>query len=216
MNIAIVLSGNGVYDGAEIQESTMLMLAIVNNGMNYTIFAPNINQHHVVNHITGEIMDETRNVLVESARIARGNIQDIKEYDPAQFDALIFPGGFGAAKNLSNYAFTGEQMEVNEDVEQAIKATHKLHKPLGFLCIAPVLAAKVIANQVKITIGNDPTTASHINEMGAQHIEKNATEVATDNENLVFTTPCYMTAQNIGQIYEGCNNLIKAMFTNRK
>lgn len=216
MNIAIVLSGNGVYDGAEIQESTMLMLAIINNGMNYTVFAPNTNQHHVVNHLTGEVMDETRNVLVESARIARGNIQDIREYDPTQFDALIFPGGFGVAKNLSNYAFTGEQMEVNEDVAHAIKATQNIRKPLGFLCIAPILAAKVIANKVKITIGDDPTTASHINNLGAQHIEKNATEVAIDNENLVFTTPCYMTAQNIGQIYEGCNSLIKAMFDNRK
>lgn len=211
MKIAMILSGSGVYDGSEIHEATMLMLSIVNNGMTYTAFAPNINQHHVINHLTGEEMKETRNVLIESARLVRGNISDLKEYDPSEFDALVIPGGFGAAKNLSNYAFKGKDMDVNADVTNAIRRTLELHKPIGFVCISPVIAAKVVGKNVHVTIGSDPTTAEDINSLGGQHIEKDITEVAVDQDNLIFSTPCYMSAHNIGEIYEGCNNMIRAM-----
>lgn len=211
MKVAMILSGSGVYDGSEIHEATMLMLSIVNNGMTYTAFAPNISQHHVINHLTGEEMKETRNVLIESARLVRGNISDLTEYDPSEFDALVIPGGFGAAKNLSNYAFKGKDMDVNADVTNAIRRTLELHKPIGFVCISPVIAAKVIGKNVHVTIGSDPTTAEDINSLGGQHIEKDITEVAVDQDNLIFSTPCYMSAHNIGEIYEGCNNMIRAM-----
>ena len=113
-------------------------------GCSYEIFAPDINQHHVINHITGEEMDETRNVLVESARIARGSIHDLKKFNPADFDGLLFPGGFGAAKNLSTWAFDGADATVLPEVEDAIRGMVSLKKPVGAICISPVILAKVL------------------------------------------------------------------------
>lgn len=141
---AVVLSGCGVYDGAEIHEATMTMLAIKEGGADYQCFAPDIPQYHVINHLTGEEMNESRNVLVESARIARGDIKPLTEYNANEFDALIFPGGFGAAKNLSTVAFDGADATVNPQVEETIKSTLALHKPIGALCISPAVVAKVI------------------------------------------------------------------------
>ncbi len=141
---AVVLSGCGVFDGAEIHEATLTMLAIMKQGAQYEIFAPDIPQHHVINHINGEEMDEVRNVLIESARIARGKIKDLRQYDPNNFDALIFPGGFGAAKNLCDFAFSGADCIINPDVERAILKTAGKNKPIGALCISPVIFAKII------------------------------------------------------------------------
>ncbi len=207
---AVILSGSGVYDGSEIHEATLTMLAIMKNGAGYEIFAPNIPQHHVINHLTGEEMDETRNVLVESARIARGKIKDLKAYDPADFDALIMPGGFGAAKNLSDFAFKGAGCEVNPDVEKAVAATHKAGKPIGALCIAPVILAKVIQRS-RLTIGDDEGTASAVEQLGATHEKTTHGEVVYDAANNLFTTPCYMLDANIVQIDEGASNVVKAM-----
>ena len=136
---AVILSGSGVYDGAEIHEATMTLLAIAKNECSYEIFAPDIKQHHVINHLTGEEMNEERNVLVESARIARGDIKALKEFIADDFDALVFPGGFGAAKNLSDFAFNGINCIVNNEVADAIKKMHSLKKPVGALCISPVI-----------------------------------------------------------------------------
>ena len=158
---AIILSGSGVFDGAEIHEATLTMLAIMKQGATYEIVAPDIPQHHVINHITGEEMPEQRNVLIESARIARGNIKNIIEYDPNNFDALIFPGGFGAAKNLCNFAFVGDACIVNPDVEKAILKTAGKNKPIGALCISPVIFAKIFED-VEITIGQDKGTAEAV------------------------------------------------------
>ncbi|HPX05046.1 MAG TPA: isoprenoid biosynthesis glyoxalase ElbB, partial [Tenuifilaceae bacterium] len=141
---AVVLSGCGVYDGAEIHEATMALYAIARNGGVYQVFAPDMEQHHVINHLTGEEMPEKRNVLVESARIARGNAKPLSELRTEEFDALIFPGGFGAAKNLSTWAFDGPLAKINPDVERVIADMHKAKKPIGALCIAPVLLAKLI------------------------------------------------------------------------
>ena len=141
---AVVLSGNGVFDGAEIHESAMTLLAIMQQGGAYEIFAPDIDQYHVINHITGEEMPESRNVLVESARIARGNIKPLSEFHAGDFDYLIFPGGFGAAKNLSSFAFDGVDCSVNHDVEKAIRSMIEQEKPIGALCIAPVLLSKIL------------------------------------------------------------------------
>ena len=208
--IAVVLSGCGVYDGAEIHEAVLTLYAIAGNGASYEIFAPDIDQHHVVNHLTGSEMDESRNVLIESARIARGAIRPLNEFKGKDFDAIIFPGGFGAAKNLSTFAFDGSNCQVNSDVETAIKEMISLGKPVGALCISPVILAKVLGD-VEVTIGNDAGTISAIEKMGATHKATTHGEVVIDRQNKVVTTPCYMLDATIKQIGEGANNVVKAI-----
>lgn len=210
IRFAVVLAGCGVYDGAEIHEATMTLYAIANNGASYQIFAPNINQHHVINHLTGEEMNEKRNVLVEAARIARGKAKPLSEYNPKDFDALIFPGGFGVAKNLCTFAFDGPECKVNPEVENAIIETHKLHKPIGALCISPVLLAKIL-ERPSVTIGQDKGTAKAIESMGAIHEYTDHGEVAYDKFNNVFTTPCYMLDATIVDIANGANAIVKQM-----
>jgi len=207
---AVVLSGCGVFDGAEIHEATLTMLAIKKQGAQYEIFAPDISQHHVINHITGEEMDEIRNVLTESARIARGQIKDLKLYDPNNFDALIFPGGFGAAKNLCDFAFNGADCTVNSDVEKAILKTAGKNKPIGALCISPVIFAKIFGD-VEVTIGQDAGTAEAVEKLGATHVKTNHGEVIIDEKNNLYTTPCYMLDANILEIAKGASNIVKAM-----
>jgi len=207
---AVILSGCGVFDGAEIHEATLTMLAIKKQGAEYEIFAPDIQQYHVINHITGEEMNETRNVLIESARIARGKIKGSKEYNPSDFDALIFPGGFGAAKNLCDFAFKGADCNINEDVINAVKKTAEQKKPIGALCISPVIMAKIFRD-IDVTIGQDPVTAEAIEKMGASHVQTSHGEVIIDEKNNVFTTPCYMLDATILDIAKGASNIVKAM-----
>lgn len=208
--VAVVLAGNGVFDGAEIHEATLTLYSIVKNGATYEIFAPNIDQHHVINHITGEEMAEKRNVLIESARIARGKINNLEDFKASDFDALIFPGGFGVAKNLCTFAFDGKDCIVNRDVENAIRSMVEQQKPIGALCISPVLLAKVL-NDIKLTIGQDKSTADAIKSMGATHQESTHGEIIIDENYKIVTTPCYMLDANIGQIGDGANNLVKAV-----
>lgn len=207
---AVVLSGNGVFDGAEIHEATLTLYAIAKKGASYEIFAPDIPQHHVINHITGEEMDETRNVLIESARIARGKIRALSEFSGKDFDGLIFPGGYGAAKNLSSFAFDGVDCKVNPDVEDAIREMISLGKPVGALCISPVILAKVLGD-VELTIGQDADTAEAVQKMGATHIKTSHGEVVVDEKYKVVTSPCYMLDANIAQIGEGTLNVVDAM-----
>jgi enhancing lycopene biosynthesis protein 2 len=207
-NIAVILAGNGVFDGAEIHEATLTMLAIKQNGAEYQCFAPDINQAHVVNHITGEEMPETRNVLVEAARIARGNIKALSEYNVTDYDALIFPGGFGAAKNLCTFAFDGADCTVNSDVETAIRSTVVAEKPIGALCISPALIAKVLGD-VEVTIGEDAGTAEAIETLGGTHIKTTHGEIVVDEKYKIVTTPCYMLDATIDQIAIGANNAVK-------
>jgi enhancing lycopene biosynthesis protein 2 len=206
--IAVVLSGNGVFDGAEIHEATLTLLAIARSGAEYQCFAPDINQAHVVNHITGEEMPETRNVLVEAARIARGNIKALSEYDAADYDAIVFPGGFGAAKNLCTFAFDGADCTVNTDVEKAIRNTVVAEKPIGALCISPALIAKVLGD-VEVTIGADAGTAEAIETLGGTHIPTTHGEIVVDKKYKVVTTPCYMLDATIDQIAFGAENAVK-------
>ena len=208
--IAVVLSGCGVYDGAEIHEATLTLYAIAKNGASYEIFAPDIKQHHVVNHVTGEEMNESRNVLVESARIARGKIRPLSEFDGKQFEALVFPGGFGAAKNLSTFAFDGAECSVDPDVERSIKEMVSLGKPVGALCISPVIFARILGD-VKLTIGQDAGTAEAVEKMGATHVNTSHGEIVIDEKYKLVTTPCYMLDANIKQIGEGAENIIKAL-----
>lgn len=211
-SIAVILSGCGVYDGAEIHESVLTMLAISKNGADYTLFAPDIQQHHVINHLNGDEMREQRNVLTEAARIARGNINPLSTYKAEDFDALMLPGGFGAAKNLSSFAFEGQNCAVDTDTERALKETHAAKKPIGALCISPAVVAKVIDNS-RVTIGQDKGTAEAIEAMGSSHELSNHGEVIIDKKNKIATTPCYMLDANILQIEEGANNVTKAVLS---
>ncbi len=208
--IAVILSGCGVYDGAEIHEATLSLYSIAKNGCTYKIFAPDLDQHHVVNHITGEEMNETRNVLVESARIARGDISPLSEFVAADFDGLLIPGGFGAAKNLSDWAFNGPEGTINQEVSDAINCMVEIGKPIGALCISPVLLAKVLSD-VELTIGRDPATAAGVEAVGATHINTTHGEIIIDMKYKVITTPCYMLDANIVQIGTGAENVVKAM-----
>ncbi len=207
---AIILSGSGVYDGAEIHEATLSMYAVKKMGATYDVFAPDVDQHHVINHLTGEEMPEKRNVLIESARIARGNIAPLSSFSADKYDYLLMPGGFGAAKNLSDFAFKGADCTVNPDVEKAVKSMHAAGKPIGALCIAPVILACLIGN-ASVTIGQDPGTASAVETMGARHMPTGHGEVAIDKHNKLYTTPCYMLDADIVQIGTGAENLVKAM-----
>jgi enhancing lycopene biosynthesis protein 2 len=208
--IAVVLAGNGVFDGAEIHEATLTLYAISKNNATYEVFAPNIKQHHVINHITGEEMPEERNVLIEASRIARGKIKNLAEFKANDFDALIFPGGFGVAKNLCSFAYDGDKCDVNHDVEKAIRSMIEQEKPIGALCIAPVLISKILGD-VELTIGQDKGTAESISRMGSRHIETTHGEVIVDKKHKIVTTPCYMLDANISQIGDGAFNIVKAI-----
>lgn len=206
---AVVLSGCGVFDGSEIHEAVMTMLAIDNAGARYEIFAPDIAQHHTVNHMTGDAGPE-RNVLQEAARIARGKIAPLSQLKAADFDALIFPGGFGAAKNLCTYAFDGAAMKVNPDIERVLAEFRAAKKPIGALCISPVILAKVIPGCL-VTVGADGDDAKNTVAMGARHQITTHEEVCIDEANLLFTGPCYMLDATIGQIQRGAENVVRAM-----
>jgi enhancing lycopene biosynthesis protein 2 len=207
---AIIISGCGNLDGAEIHETLMTMLAIDKRGFVYEMFAPDIEQYHVINHITKKEMPEKRNVMIEAARIARGNIKNINKFSVKNFDAVVFPGGYGVAKNLFSYALDGVHANVLPHIEKIIKDTHAAGKPIGALCISPVLIAKILGN-ITVTIGQDQATADDIIKMGANHINAIQTDVVSDRKNKIFTTPCYMLDANVSDIAEGADNLIEAM-----
>ena len=212
MNIGVLLSGSGVNDGSEIHESVITMLALDRAGAEILLMAPNIDQMHVINHYTGQEMDEFRNVLVESARIARGNIKDMAEVSGGDLDALIIPGGFGVAKNLSDYAMSGTECSINPDVYRLISEMIILKKPIGAICIAPTMMAKILAEQnqsATMTIGKDETTAKDIESMGSTHKECLVKEIVIDKENNIVTTPAYMDAKNISEVAEGIEKLVK-------
>lgn len=207
---AVVLAGSGVYDGAEIHEAVLTLLAIKKHGADYEIFAPDVKQHHVVNHLTGKEMHEERNVLIEAARIARGAIKQLSDFQARNFDALVFPGGFGVAKNLCTFAFDGDNCRVNPDVEKAVKDMVSLHKPIGAMCISPVVISKILGD-VELTIGDELATIEKIQKMGSKHIITSHGEVVKDIHKKIYTTPCYMLDANILQIELGTNNLIGAI-----
>ncbi|MEI7980822.1 MAG: isoprenoid biosynthesis glyoxalase ElbB [Bacteroidota bacterium] len=207
---AVILAGCGVFDGAEIQEAVLTLLAIEKLGAGYQCFAPDVFQYHVLNHITGKEMNEKRNVLVESARIARGDIKPLSAFKASGYDALIFPGGFGAAKNLCNWALEGDDCMVNSDVEAAVKSMFEAGKPIGAMCIAPVILGKLFKGS-NFTTGNDPASASFIQKMGNRYTPATLGEVVIDKTRNLFTTPCYMLDATIGQIAEGTENIVREM-----
>ncbi|MBX7158416.1 MAG: isoprenoid biosynthesis glyoxalase ElbB [Verrucomicrobiae bacterium] len=208
--IAVILSGCGVYDGSEIHEAVLTLLALNRAGAEVFCFAPNIPQHHVVNHLNGEaVEDEVRNVLTEAARIARGKIQDVAKCKVSEMDGVIFPGGYGAAKNLCDFAVEGVRCEVDPNVVKLIKGMHEAKKPMAFLCISPVIAAKVLGSAgVQLTIGNDPATKKAIEEMGAKHVVKDVKDVLVDDVNRIVSTPAYMYDASIAQVAEGIEKCV--------
>lgn len=207
---AVVLSGCGVFDGTEIHEAVLTLLAIDRQGGAYRCFAPDVLQAHVINHLTSQEMSESRNVLIESARIARGEIEDLRMYQAVDYDGLIFPGGFGAAKNLSTIAFDGTACKINTEVERAIRETRAVGKPIGALCISPTLMAKVLG-EVTVTIGQDPNFATMIEKMGARHQITHHGEVCVDTKAKVVTAPCYMLESTVGQIAVSAEHVVKTM-----
>jgi enhancing lycopene biosynthesis protein 2 len=209
-SFAVVLSGCGVNDGTEIHEAVLTLLAIDRLGGTYQCFAPDMAQRDVINHLTGQQVAETRNVLVESARIARGKIKALSAFDAGQFDALIFPGGFGAAKNLCSFALDGPECSVNGDVERAVKAMRAHGKPMGALCIAPAIMARVLGD-VTVTIGTDAGTAAALEQMGAQHQNKTHGEIVVDQAARVVTSPCYMLDATVGQVADGADAVVRAL-----
>jgi len=212
--IGVILSGCGVYDGSEIHEAVITLLAIDRAGAEALCMAPDINQMHVVNHLSGEVAEgESRNVLVESARIARGKIKNIADVSTDDFDALILPGGFGAAKNLCDFAVNGADCHVNEAVAKLVQDTVAAKKPLAAVCIAPALIARVLgqSNSPALTIGTDQGTADALNAMGAKHVSCPVREFVVDRENKIVTSPAYMLAGNISEAAEGIEKTVKTL-----
>lgn len=206
--VAVILSGCGVYDGSEIYESVLTLLRLDQRGAQVQCFAPNAPQLHVIDHYRGEETQESRNVLVEAARLARGNIKDVREGKVEAFDALILPGGFGAAKNLSDFAVSGADCTVQPDVLAFARAFAQAGKPVGLICIAPALAARIYGPGVVCTIGNDPDTAATLTRMGAQHENCAVDEIVVDPQRKLVTTPAYMLAKSISEAASGINKLV--------
>ncbi|MCF7811394.1 isoprenoid biosynthesis glyoxalase ElbB [bacterium] len=210
--VGVILAGCGVYDGAEIHESVITLLALDRAGAEVTIMAPNRNQLHVINHQSGEVSeDETRNVMVESARIARGAVRSVAEVKSDELDALALPGGFGAAKNLCTFAIKGAECEIDDGVAKLIRAMHTAGKPILAMCIAPAVAAKALGDKgikAKLTIGNDADTAAGIEALGGTHENQDVRGVAVDKENKVISTPAYMLGQSISEVADGIENAV--------
>lgn len=207
--VAVVLAGCGFYDGAEIHEAVLTLLALDQQGATYQCLAPNIEQMDVVNHVTGQpSAGEKRNVMVEAARIARGKIQDLATARAEDFDALIVPGGFGAAKNLCDFAVKGTAMTVQPDLLRFAQAMRDARKPIGLLCISPTMSAQIFGAGVQCTIGSDVETAAAIETMGAKHIVCPVEKAVVDERNKLVTTPAYMLAQRIDEVAKGINDCV--------
>jgi enhancing lycopene biosynthesis protein 2 len=209
--VAVILAGCGHLDGAEIHEAVCTLLAIDRAGASYQVFAPDKPQMHVMDHLAKKPNQETRNVLVEAARIARGKAKPLSELKMADFDAVVLPGGFGAAKNLIDYAVKGAGCGIDADVERVLKEAHSQKKVIGAICIAPVIVARALGaeHHPTLTIGTDPGTAADLAKLGAKHQEAPPEGIVVDEANRVVTTPAYMSAERIGQVWEGISKLVE-------
>ena len=209
--VAVILAGCGTMDGSEINETVTLLLALDQHNIEYQAFAPDAYQAEVWNHATGKRAEERRNMLVEAARIVRGNILPLNKFNADDFDALLFPGGSGAAKNIFTYAYDGINFKVNKEVEKAILDIHAQGKPIGAMCIAPLMVAKVLGN-VNVTMGSgECRQAKELAMIGCKHTETTHGGVAIDKENKVYSTPCFMLDARLKDVYQGAWNLVEAM-----
>ncbi len=211
---AIILSGCGRSDGSEIHETVTAMLAITELGCSYDCYAPNIEQAVVINGLTSEKTAERRNVLVESARLARGDIKDIRELNIKDYEGLILPGGLGAVTNWCDFAQSGIECHVEDSISRVLEEAYKQKLVIGAMCIAPVIVAKVLGKHgITVTIGNDKTVAKSIEATGAQQKDTKVEEACVDEKNRIVTTPAYMLAQNISEVNQGARSMIKAMIS---
>ncbi|MFV1466280.1 MULTISPECIES: isoprenoid biosynthesis glyoxalase ElbB [Idiomarina] len=207
--VAVILSGSGVFDGAEVNETVLTLLHIAKQGASYECFAPDIEQMHTINHLKGEESGDKRNVLEEAARITRGEVRPLSDLDSTEFDALILPGGFGVAKNLCDFAVKGADMTINDEVLKVGQAFVDAKKPAGYMCIAPVLLPHIYGKGVKVTIGNDGEVASAINKMGGEHVNCGVRDIVVDDKHQLVTTPAYMLAENLLDAEEGISKLVE-------
>ncbi|MCX8035473.1 MAG: isoprenoid biosynthesis glyoxalase ElbB [Candidatus Sumerlaeia bacterium] len=212
--IGVLLSGCGVKDGSEIHEAVLTLLAIDNAGAKAVCMAPNGDQMHVVNHLTGQpVAGARRNMLEEAARIARGDIRDLATVKAGDLDALVIPGGFGAAKNLCTYAVDGVNCKVHPEVARLVREMRAAKKPIGAICIAPVVLAKILGTEIKpsLTIGNDPGTAADLAKLGCEHVNCPVKDCVIDKTNKIVTTPAYMLARSIGEAAAGIEKSVRAL-----
>jgi enhancing lycopene biosynthesis protein 2 len=212
--VGVVLSGCGVFDGSEIHEAVSILIALDRHGAQTLCMAPSMSQRETINHLRKEPRSGERNVLEESARIARGKIRDLASVKAGELDALVFPGGFGAAKNLCDFAISGAACKVHPDVAKLLTEMHAAGKPIGLACIAPVLAAKVFGAagvKPKLTIGTDSGTAGAINNMGGQHENVGPTNICIDEANRLVTTPCYMNDVGPWTVFQGAEKMVEAV-----
>jgi enhancing lycopene biosynthesis protein 2 len=207
--VGVILSGCGVFDGSEVQEASATLIALAQHGIAYQCMAPD-REFEVVDHCTQRATGERRNVLTESARIARGEIIDLKEVNGGDYDAFFLPGGFGAAKNLCTFASEGPDCSVDPEVERVLREANDAGKPIGFICIAPALGAKVFGSKgVKVTIGHDAGTAAGVAKTGATHVEADAEQIVVDDANNIVSTPAYMEAKDPAQVFSGISSLVE-------
>ena len=208
--IGVLLCGCGVFDGSEIHESVLTLLFLDQAGAEVICMAPNVDQLHVIDHTDQSMTEQQRNVLIESARIARGAIEDLADIHADQMDALVIPGGFGAAKNLSDFAVKGPDATVNPEVQRILDEMVAVQKPIGALCIAPATVARALGRvSPELTIGSDVGTASAIESMGARHVNCQVDQIHVDQANKIVTTPAYMLGPNIKDIAVGIEKLVK-------
>jgi enhancing lycopene biosynthesis protein 2 len=221
MKVAVLLAGAGVYDGSEIHESVFTLLALNQLGADVECLAPNRKQHHVVNHITGEEMQETRNVMIESARIARGAVIDIANAELEDYDALVIPGGFGAAKNLNQWALSGPDGEIFPEVKSLITSFIKAKKPICGLCMGPTVIAKALEGSeihANLTVGSSQAASPYdiagisqgMQSIGAKTVDKRINEIEIDSTNKIVTAPCYMMEASIAEVHDNIQQAIKA------
>lgn len=206
--VAVILAGCGHRDGAEIHESVFTLLALDQNGAAYECFAPDKAQRDVINHLTGEPASETRNVLVEAARIARGAIRDVAQAKVEDFDAVILPGGFGCAKNICDFAVNGSDMTMDAQVAAFVSGMHAAGKPVGLICIAPAMTP-LIEPKARFTIGNDAGTAAAIEKIGGSHVNCAVDDCVVDREQKIVTTPAYMLATRISEAHAGISKAVR-------
>ena len=222
MNFGILLSGSGVYDGAEIQEAVLSMLAVSEAGDTYTCIGVNADQFHVINHLTGEPMNESRNMLVEAARIARGNIVPIQDVQPADIDGLIIPGGFGSAKNFTKWAFEGPEGTILPEVKLLLVNLVNIGKPIAALCVSPVVLAKALEGSdihPSLTLGTTAEASPYDIEAFSQGLEKTGAtttyksvkEIHVDQANKIITAPCYMMDANISEVWKNIHQAVSEL-----
>lgn len=211
--VAVILSGIGVLDGSEVTETISALIAIEKYGATYQAFAPNLPQKKTMNYCSGTALTEQRSILLESARLVRGNCLDLKKLSVDDYDAVLLPGGFGAVMHLSDFEEKKSECTILPELENCLLSFKEQKKPAGFMCISPVIAARVYAAPLRCTIGSDPVIAAEITRMGATHVPCAVDEVVADPECKVVSTPAYMLASSMFEVFVGVDKLVKTLLT---